>query len=340
MTIIPSSLLLELSYFSSNGEASIVPSKILEEVLSLDHLSAKCSGQVLCEHSYAVHLHAHYHEEGITLIDLISRYCPDASLFITYNSDEVANKIASYLESYSDRGLAAVEFIRVANYGRNIDPLLRTVFDRLLGFPIALHVHTKRSLYFDRGNEWLGDISSCLLQSRDHVLKILKTFQCNPSLGVVMPRPYGGIRHTIGWGSNYEYALSVCKCYAPYLQINHSYPLIFPAGMMFWFRPAALQGLAFAYGRLEGAVPEPLPNDGSVLHAIERLVIFASEAEGYTFAYAFPRSKSVYPIAVFFRPLKVLRSQPHAALYQTINKLQSMCSNAKRYLFKLSRSFC
>jgi lipopolysaccharide biosynthesis protein len=58
----------------------------------------------------------------------------------------------------------------------------------------------------------------------------------------------------------------------------------FPNGTMFWARPAALEPL-FALNLAADDYPaEPLPKDGTLLHALERLLPFAAEKAGYTVA--------------------------------------------------------
>jgi lipopolysaccharide biosynthesis protein len=55
----------------------------------------------------------------------------------------------------------------------------------------------------------------------------------------------------------------------------------FPVGTMFWARSAALESL-FSLGLdWDDYPPEPLPIDGSMLHALERLLPSIVEHAGY-----------------------------------------------------------
>jgi hypothetical protein len=55
----------------------------------------------------------------------------------------------------------------------------------------------------------------------------------------------------------------------------------FPAGSMFWARPQALAPL-FALGLGPADYPpEPLPQDGTILHALERLLPIVAQSRGY-----------------------------------------------------------
>ena len=55
----------------------------------------------------------------------------------------------------------------------------------------------------------------------------------------------------------------------------------FPGGTMFWARPEALK-LLFDLGLDGNDYPdEPVPLDGTILHAIERLLPFVARQAGY-----------------------------------------------------------
>ena len=54
-----------------------------------------------------------------------------------------------------------------------------------------------------------------------------------------------------------------------------------PYGSVFWFRPKALEPL-FAHGwQHSDFPPEPLPQDGTISHAIERIYPFVAQSAGY-----------------------------------------------------------
>ena len=56
---------------------------------------------------------------------------------------------------------------------------------------------------------------------------------------------------------------------------------MFPAGGMFWFKPAALAPLVKCLNVMDELPPEPLPVDGSSLHALERITPHACETSGH-----------------------------------------------------------
>ena len=58
----------------------------------------------------------------------------------------------------------------------------------------------------------------------------------------------------------------------------------FPVGTMFWARPKALAPLLELELDWDDYPEEPLANDGTILHALERLLAFAAQKQGFTYA--------------------------------------------------------
>jgi lipopolysaccharide biosynthesis protein len=52
----------------------------------------------------------------------------------------------------------------------------------------------------------------------------------------------------------------------------------FPVGTMFWARTSALEPLIGLHLQWDDYPPEPLPYDGTLLHAVERLLPFTLRA--------------------------------------------------------------
>ena len=94
-----------------------------------------------------------------------------------------------------------------------------------------------------------------------------------------MPQPPEFIRPYLNWGSNFELAQRLAVPLSS--PIRRDAALIFPAGGMFWFKPAALAPLVECLNTIGELPPEPLAVDGSSLHALERLAPHACEASGH-----------------------------------------------------------
>ena len=107
---------------------------------------------------------------------------------------------------------------------------------------------------------------------------ILKAFVMDSALGLVFPED----PNLNDWNENRLIAEDLAR------KIGITDPLPthfdFPIGTMFWARPAALQPL-FSLGlRWDDYPTEPLSEDGTILHALERLIPFAANNTGFRYA--------------------------------------------------------
>jgi len=106
--------------------------------------------------------------------------------------------------------------------------------------------------------------------------KILTEMRNNDKLGLVFPED----KHCVGWGSNYTIAVEIAKK----IGINNiPRNLNFPVGNMFWVRRGTLKKL-YDLNLGWGDYPiEPIGYDGTILHAIERLLPLIAEENGFKY---------------------------------------------------------
>lgn len=276
----------ELNYGCSCGLPTLVPSSGLEQKLRVDRdptepTNAMATGAVV------VHIHAYHLDELGEILDELRRCLSTFELILTTDSEVKREQIQRLL---NDKSLSCrkLSILIVNNSGRNIGPLFLSAFAHLRPDDICLHLHTKRTDQRELGSTWRTDLLSSLLGSRAHSRQILTAFYDNPDLGLVMARPTPSLRPFLNWGSNFELARLISMLELPDHRLQEMAPLVFPVGMMFWFRPKALQGMARACRKLSPWPVEPLPVDGTVLHALERLTAHFCEAEGLRWGFCGP----------------------------------------------------
>ena len=143
-------------------------------------------------------------------------------------------------------------------------------------------MHTKKSVDLKDGNvgkRWFKFLMSNLVGTEsvrmlDH---IVERMQSDPSIGMVFPDD----PHISGMEANRH----IAEAMSEKIGIRHipDY-FLYPMGTMFWARPAALQALGDLKLTWDDYPPEPLPYDGSLLHAMERLIALALPLGGWTVA--------------------------------------------------------
>jgi glycosyltransferase involved in cell wall biosynthesis len=225
----------------------------------------------------ALHLHVFYQDE---LPDIVERLKLNASipdLFISVPSEDTAAWTRDVLSDY--RG-SIVDLQVTPNRGRDISPLLTQFGPALIAsYDIVGHLHTKKSPHllnrpfteawvtFLLENMVGGKLGGTMLDS------VLSSMASDATIGIVFPDD----PHVASWTGNRKYAEDLAarmKCGELPEQFN------FPAGSMFWMRAAVLKRfveLELAWGDYE---PEPLPVDGTMIHAIERLFGVLPETMG------------------------------------------------------------
>lgn len=168
----------------------------------------------------------------------------------------------------------------VANRGRDIAPMLVTFRNEILALDVVGHIHTKKSLY--TGSEqtaWRRHLLDTLLGNADRIAHHLGTLQADSKIGILYPESYQGVP---GWAHTWLSNLEACRELGSRLDISieaNRY-IDFPAGSMFWARVEALRPL-YALGlRTEDFPPELGQTDGTLQHAVERLLVAVVRRQG------------------------------------------------------------
>jgi lipopolysaccharide biosynthesis protein len=191
-------------------------------------------------------------------------------------ADQLRAAAASY-----DRGEVTIRI--VPNRGRDIGPFLTEFGEEFAeGYDLVGHIHGKRSLFVpDRavGESWREFLWQNLLGDIYPMMDIIARRFCDDEgLGIVFPDD----PHLSDW----DYNRDIAERLAARMGINGTLPPFFnfPIGTMFWARPRALAPL-FSLGLQWNDYPEePLAIDGTILHAVERLLPFSAAHAGYRYA--------------------------------------------------------
>lgn len=267
----------EINLGAIDAPPTLVPG---QELLNQLELGLPSVSEPADQPKIGVHLHAfHIPESEFILTQLLSAL-PTCDLLITSDSREKL----THLEARVREANWKTDLRLVANRGRNVLPFLQEGLPFLKDCDLALHLHSKRSDGGELGERWLSEQLEHLVGDRRRTASITTLFKLNPALGLLMPRPPLLLRPYLGWGANGGHAKEIVRELWPHRHLMLQAPLVFPAGMMFWFRPAALKSLAPAAHLLGPLPPEPIPADGTTLHAIERLIAHACEDGGLRWA--------------------------------------------------------
>jgi glycosyltransferase involved in cell wall biosynthesis len=232
------------------------------------------------EQRIALHVHAFYPDDVTTIVDALKPTRTRIDLLVSVVSKKDRERISHLLRDYQG---GRVDIRVVPNRGRDIGPFCTAFVDTFQrDYDIVGHVHTKRSPDLDSASiqQWVHFLLTNLLGGPGGLTmadRILGEMAADPRIGLVFPDD----PNVISWGSNRPDAEDLAKR----MGITELPEQIwFPVGTMFWARISALEPLwALGLG-LEDYPPEPVPYDGTMLHALERLLPLIAQKAGYSLA--------------------------------------------------------
>jgi FMN phosphatase YigB (HAD superfamily) len=172
----------------------------------------------------------------------------------------------------------------VPNRGRDIAPLLVTYREEILALDVIGHIHTKKSLYTgSEQQDWRHYLLDTLLGDSQRIARYLGLFQANTRLGMLYPESYAGVP---GWAHTWLSNLQACRELGQRLDIaiEAGRYIDFPAGSMFWARVEALQPLYALPLRIEDFPEEHGQTDGTLQHAVERMLVAVVRRQGHVTA--------------------------------------------------------
>ena len=223
----------------------------------------------------ALHIHLYYVDHARNIAARLAANETSCDLYISTDTEAKAR----HLGSVFNRHHGAVDIRVMPNLGRDIGPFL-TGFRREIiegGYDMFGHLHGKQSLGVDgpMGDLWREFLWDNLVGDRFRMLDLAAgVFAAELQIGLLMAED----PHVVGWNQNRAVAENLAERMGISLPLDEFFD--FPLGTMFWARPAALMPLLDLKLDWTDYPSEPLAGDGTLLHALERLMPFAARCAG------------------------------------------------------------
>ncbi|TVQ39423.1 MAG: glycosyltransferase [Geminicoccaceae bacterium] len=226
-----------------------------------------------------LHGHFHYPEFVGELLERLRFNRTAVDLVLTTDTDVKAGILRERLASVGRDGVSSR---LMPNRGRDIGPFLALLAEGAFdGYDVVGHVHGKKSAQFDPcfGDRWRRFLWEHLIGGRHRMVDtVVAGFEADAKLGLVFAEE----PHLNDWDANRTIAETLAErvgCEAP-LPINFDFPM----GTMFWARRSALRPLLDLNLGWDDYPHEPVAYDGTILHALERLLPFVADKAGFTYA--------------------------------------------------------
>ena len=185
-------------------------------------------------------------------------------------------------ELLEQQGWTCVRVFGVPNRGRDIAPFVRQLLPACAagGHPWFVKVHTKRSSHLHHGQAWGEHLHGSLLNP-ENLASLAAGFKQDPGLGLIAPA--GALQPlTANLSANGTHLQTLLAGFD--LDPRQVLQQRFAAGSMGAMRTAALAPLIERIPPLEAFEHEAGQTDGTLAHAIERLLGLIVQRQGYTLA--------------------------------------------------------
>ena len=213
------------------------------------------------------------------------RNLPDnADLYLTTESEEKKTELEDMFKPvFGDR----VKVIIVEKRGRELSALLISCKDIPKNYDYFCFIHDKKSSqagFATVGASFRDLLWENMLYNKNYIEHIIDTFEKNPWLGMLVPP---NVCHGTYFGTSADYwticykkAVSIAKRLKLNAKMDRDKPPI-AIGSVFWCRPEAIEPLMSEAWLYEDFPEEPLPDDGSFSHALERIFPYVAQSQGY-----------------------------------------------------------
>lgn len=251
-------------------------------LLGQKYLSSLPSEFTSLQGRVAIHLHVFYTDLLPEFLTVFDQFPFAYDLFLTTDTE---TKKAEILEMTGQQDNQ--EVLVTGNRGRDLFPML-LLKERLAGYDYVGHFHTKKSKEADfwAGESWRRELIQMLVEPS---AAILTQFEEQPNLGLVIadiPSFFRYNRIVTAW-NEHQMAAAMNQLWedmglSKTIDFARMDTFVMSYGSFAWFRYEALKPLFDLELQAEAIPEEPLPQN-SILHAMERLLVYIAWNQGYDF---------------------------------------------------------
>ncbi len=237
----------------------------------------------------AVLVHLHYEDQTDYYMDYLKRIPPEIDVYVSASGEGIRERIRERLgrECLGRVPGLNFRFLPKENRGRDISALLICGRELVSRYKYLCFVHDKREKNAPTAGDvraWVRNLWDNTLGSGAFILNTLDYLESHPRLGLLLPLPPHNETNSLWlraeWGHDYENTVALGKKLGLGCEIKKDESLV-SYSTTFWARTDALKklyGPAWSYSDFP---EEPLPADGVLNHAVERIFQYVAEDAGY-----------------------------------------------------------
>ncbi len=232
----------------------------------------------------AVVIHLHYEDTVKDYFKYIVNIPESVDIYITVSDKTTKMRIAECIDHYGIKNCLIVD---KNNRGRDISALLVACRDKILEYQYVCFAHDKKEKSDDRRKDiqyWTEGLWENTIGSTEYIYNVKELFTKNKRLGVLVPpnpiTDHFSYAVTNTWYKNFNLTKKIAEELKLICDISEDKPSI-TLGTVFWCRVDALRKLFLKQWIYEDFPAEPLAPDGTISHAIERILAYVAQDAGY-----------------------------------------------------------
>ena len=258
---------------------------VLRQNLNLNYIlsSSVSTGLLNPARKTAVVCYVYYEENVDECLSYVRNAEGLADLYFVASDD---GTLEAGRKKLADSGFSKVEFIKKRNKGRDVSTYLIDCAPLFDSYDYLCFVHDKKSPHNENQettHEFFMKCMETMLYSNAYITNILNEFETHPKLGVaVMPPLIFSRFYTNEYKmhpGNKRYITELINTLK--LGVPFDEKPVAPYGDMFWCRTAAMRKLFSKQWTYDDLPEEPVADNGTILHAIERIHPFVAQSSGY-----------------------------------------------------------
>lgn len=249
------------------------------QVLILDNDKKDIS---ISEEKIAIVMALYYREDADKYFSYLSIIPEDISIFIISSNQDILQKGISLKSVHKN-----LYIIEKENRGRDLSALLVAFYPYVKEYTYLCFVHDKKAKHPELEADislWIENLWDNLLYSKNYILKVIELLK-NDSYGLLLPpKPIGIYKdsmYTNPWDNDYDNVVQLARTINMNIEIDKKDTESVSLGSAFWCQTKALEKLFAHNWTYEEFPEEPMPDDGTISHAIERILGFVTADAGY-----------------------------------------------------------
>lgn len=255
--------------------------KKLNCILPSEYLTDKCYNRDLNKR-IAVVIHMHYLDVFEKCKTYFNNIPQETTVYFTTSNEKLREKIeiiAACKDNY--------RIIPKNNRGRDISSFLVACRKEILNYEYICFLHDKKEKYPSLKpdtDKWIYSMWENMLGNMIYINNLITYLEKNTRVGLLLPPIYLGERrafaHENTWYKNYDNTIELAKRLDLHCDIKKNISPM-AIGTVFWAKVEALRKLFEYEWKYEHFDEEPLAEDGTLSHAIERILEFVAKDTGY-----------------------------------------------------------